>query len=87
MSDQENLPANPSAFPESVEYFDGIENRSVIAGGMTLRDYFAIHILNGYICDSEGSYGLEEEDLVKSAFGLADHMLKEREKPRKEGAK
>ncbi len=58
--------------------------------GMTLRDYFAAKALQGLLTEyANPSYGTDREPyrhghdefLAKSAYGLADAMLAERDKP------
>lgn len=44
--------------------------------GMDLRDYFAAHIIQGLIANNETCNN--DEVVIKSAWGLADKMIKAR---------
>lgn len=44
--------------------------------GMTLRDYFAAKVLEGYWANPESS--MKNEELAKSAYAAADALLAER---------
>jgi hypothetical protein len=62
------------AFP-AYEYQQAYDQMMAV-GGMDLRDYFAAHIIQGLIannatCDND-------EAVIKSAWGLADKMIKAR---------
>lgn len=46
--------------------------------GMTLRDYFAAQWLNGYIACSSAT-NMPMDEAAKSAYRIADAMLKARE--------
>lgn len=59
---------SPPAFPTWIE-------SDHMAHGMTLRDYFAASAMQALIGSFTNQY-----DLVRSAYELADIMLKEREK-------
>ena len=48
------------------------------AVGMTLRDYFAIRALAGYLSDSQ--LRGPQEEFARLSYELADFMLTEREK-------
>ena len=48
-----------------------------IAGGMTLRDYFAAKAMQG-LCAHPESPDWDESDIAKSAYDQADAMLKAR---------
>ena len=56
--------------------------RSVMTGGMTLRDYFAAAALQGCLAQAAGSNveKLEPGDIGIVAYLMADAMLAEREK-------
>ena len=45
--------------------------------GMDLRDYFAAHIIQGLIANN--STCEDDEVVIKSAWGLADKMMKARD--------
>jgi hypothetical protein len=45
--------------------------------GMDLRDYFAAHIIQGLIANN--STCEDDEVVIKSAWGLADKMIKARD--------
>ncbi len=67
------------AFPTWVESEDG----SVPIHGMTLRDYLAAKAMQGLIAGAGDFYGSVDYDadmVVRSAYALADAMLKERAK-------
>ena len=72
---EQNQPA--LAFPHTWEATDGT---TIIAKGMTLRDYFAAKIvqglLSGFLADSQE---LDWEALAKNAYCQADEMMKARE--------
>jgi hypothetical protein len=59
---------NQPAFPTWKQQDDMIE-------GMLLRDYFAAKAMHAYIGGFTNEY-----DLVRSAYELADKMMKERDK-------
>ena len=50
--------------------------------GMTLRDYFAAKAMQGMLaaCRDQAMFS-QEEELAELAYGTADAMLKERDKP------
>ena len=48
-------------------------------GGMTLRDYFAAKAMQGMMADGQILQLVEDKELAKAAYGLADAMLKARE--------
>jgi hypothetical protein len=48
--------------------------------GIRLRDYFAAKALQGIMADNEGYQGNTYAETAEWAYGLADAMLKEREK-------
>lgn len=70
---------NPSAFP--VDYVPGVMNGEP---GMSLRDYFAAKALQGLLanpgCDYTPMTATAQAQSVADAYGLADAMLKERDK-------
>ena len=47
--------------------------------GMTLRDYFAAKAMQGMMADGQILQLVEDKELAKAAYGLADAMLKARE--------
>jgi hypothetical protein len=66
---------------ERVYVGDGI-HEDVYHDGLTLRDYFAGQALAG-ICAEEstgGTNGMIYEDAAKYSYGLADAMIKEKNK-------
>ena len=65
---------NESAFPWSVD--DG--QKIVGNKGMTLRDYFAAHLMQG-ICAGSPSMVWANKRLAEEVYALADAMLKARE--------
>ena len=48
-----------------------------IKGEMTLRDYFAAHVVMGMYA---GDYDLRQEERAEMAYEMADVMLKQRKK-------
>ena len=62
---------NPPAFP-SYEYQESY-GQMMAVGGMTLRDYFAAQAM------LRTSVGSSYEQLAKTAYEIADAMLKARE--------
>ena len=58
------------AFPQAIK-------ESCFEQGMDLRDYFAAKAMQGPFADI---YGFTNEELAKAAYGLADAMMKAREK-------
>ena len=71
-----NKPKNPPAFPSSID--DGETVKYML--GMTLRDYFAAHAMQGVISNLEETISAEKFDLACKLFYLmADAMLKARE--------
>ena len=58
------------AFPTSPDYQDG----------MTLRDYFAGQALMGVLSNSKLDERIGENRLARSAYEIADAMLKARKK-------
>lgn len=79
MGNQEKKPKNPSAFPVYERNIAG--DMHLIELGMTLRDYFAAKIMQGIFSNSEREphFG-QSKYYVEEAYGIADAMLKEREK-------
>ena len=67
---------NTPAFPH--EYFDKQLNQTRVMEGMTLRDYFAAHLMQG-ICAGSPSMVWANKRLAEEAYDLADAMLKARE--------
>ena len=70
---------NPPAFPtERI----GVESGEVLTyqeEGMTLRDYFAAHAMQGMLSACTGWSEAGIERLAKCSYMTADQMLKERE--------
>lgn len=67
---------NPYAFPQSVPVSDECLNRE----GMTLRDYFAAHVLSSAY-QLATSKGIEDgAKVAKECYTIADAMLAERAK-------
>lgn len=73
------------AFPSHLKWHDGQLglNKELVSEGMTLRDYFAIETLNGMLQNSDFLITNENETvgekLIRSAYEMADAMLKARE--------
>lgn len=63
-----------SAFPINGGYHDNQDN------GMTLRDYFAAHVLPAFFSDGEGHH--VPESAAKWAYSMADAMIVQRNKER-----
>ena len=66
---------NPSAFPVHAKY----EDETVLNEGMTLRDYFAAHAMQGMLAACTGWTDANQERLAKCSYFMADEMLKRRE--------
>lgn len=49
--------------------------------GQTLRDYFAAKAMQAFICSPNATQDWIKEYCSSSAYGMADAMLAEREKP------
>ena len=72
---QEEIP-NPPAFPVAIPGSEKYGWHPVHIEGMTLRDYFAARALTTFnFGQLEGYY----EDYAKSAYMMADAMLKARQ--------
>lgn len=66
---------NPNAFPIALK--DNSNPFRSDASGMSLRDYFAAKAMQGHLSNS---YTYNDPDIVaKSAYKIADAMLKQRE--------
>ena len=50
-----------------------------IVGGMTLRDYFAAKVVQGFISDPDWRVDMMPEETARAAYYQADAMLKARE--------
>lgn len=66
---------NPSAFPVHAKY----DEETVLNEGMTLRDYFAAHAMQGMLAACVGWSEQEQKRLAKCSYMMADQMLIERE--------
>jgi hypothetical protein len=64
---------NETAFPQCAYNMKGGYD---ITGGMTLRDYFAAKALQGMMVDV---YIPDYDHIAKTAYAMADAMLKARE--------
>jgi hypothetical protein len=77
---EQNKPA--LAFPHTWEATDGT---TIIAKGMTLRDYFAAKVLQGVMSNIEMGIIFSKGDkppsdeISESAYAMADAMMKARE--------
>lgn len=75
------MPENPLAFPVIAE--NGLGH---VSDGMTLRDYFAAHVLGALLAAPLGN--VRPQDAFKilsvSAYAIADAMLAQREKGTKD---
>jgi hypothetical protein len=67
-------PHNPSAFPHLVPHNPDF---AYSATGMTLRDYFAAKIINGYISDPT-STNRPFAEVAEWAYKFADAMIEAR---------
>lgn len=71
------------AFPQSIEHGDGSYEQHF---GMTLRDYFAAHAIQGLLSsprppiNEKGDVDCEDGNFARAAYQLADAMLAERSK-------
>ena len=73
------------AFPSGEAYSANgvISRKGPLYEGMTMRDYFAAHAMQGFIRGARGMYGDvidTDENIAKSAYKMADAMIAEREK-------
>jgi len=65
-------------FPAFPTY--GLNHGSVIfSGGMTMRDYFAAHAMQGLTIAAERD-PMTRDIIAECSYGIADAMLKAREK-------
>ena len=62
------------AFPHEFKYGDGTVQRAI---GMTLRDYFAARAMQVFLANTETTCEID----ARSAYKVADAMLKARETP------
>ncbi len=77
-------PENPPAFP-SAPIESATDDRHSQRDGMTLRDYYAAAAMQGILAnpasyDERGFWRQEETTVSEQAFGIADDMLRERQK-------
>ena len=67
------------AFPVQTHEYDGQDNvLQYQEDGMTLRDYFAAKALS-ILCEMQFREKFSTDDIAKTAYELADDMLKARE--------
>lgn len=64
------------AFPSSVTFKDG-GDQVTYEPGMSLRDWFAGHVMAGALADP--SFDVPAEDVASLAYEVADAMLSARE--------
>ena len=64
---------NELAFPA----YDHLEQ--TMFDGMSLRDYFAAHAMQGMLAACTGWSDAYQERMAKTSYMMADQMLKERE--------
>jgi len=73
-----SIPAFPRPFSkDDTDAFDDSATYSAHVG-MTLRDYFAAHAMQGYCSDSEYKKECGQEDTAIAAYKMADAMIKAR---------
>ena len=58
---------------------NGGEPRIIWQEGMTLRDYIAIHAMQGMLAACTGWSEAQQERLAKCSYSMADQVLKARE--------
>lgn len=63
-----NIACGGPAFP--------LEDKAGWYYGMSLRDYFAAHAMNGYLTEDV----FDDEDIAEKSYTIADAMLAERAK-------
>ena len=63
------------AFPLEMVY----TQENIKFNGMTLRDYFAAHAMQGMLAACTGWSDAYQERMAKTSYIMADQMLKERE--------
>jgi hypothetical protein len=63
------MPPLPRVFP----------NRETEFTGLSLRDYFAGHALQGLLASGVWSSAKDHKSLTKAAYNLSDHMLAHRD--------
>lgn len=67
------------AFPHLNPNYDGNWDKEPQRGGMSLRDWFAGQVLNGYLAHQEALHIASADPLIaKYAYDLAEAMLAER---------
>lgn len=67
------------AFPNQIDFVAGNTYREVVKGGITLRDYFAAHIVAGFATDTLLSLfpdGMKE--MAEKAYQWADTLIEAR---------
>ena len=64
------------AFPHKWETTDGT---TIIAKGMTLRDYFAAKAMQGWLANPKTEYETSYEKFAKVFYEMADALMKARE--------
>lgn len=79
MENEIKKPSNPSAFPVELEVQVSEESGYCYDKGMTLLDYFAAKVLQGFMANPDFTLG-REQTLSGEAYKIASEMLKEREK-------
>lgn len=77
-------PAFPTTKRFSENYMDSAgygrcREVSTLAGGMTIRDYFAAKAMQGMIADPDRA-DYSREECARLAYAMADAMLEERKK-------
>jgi hypothetical protein len=71
----------PDGGPAFARSSQGMDGSIDCQPGMSLRDYMAGRALQGVLSNPAYNIAVPFNDMAKSAYGLADAMLKERDKP------
>jgi len=64
---------NPNAFP-----YSGVGDDTNYSKGMTLRDYFAAHAMQGMFASGNLRRSIENDEVAEVAYRMADAMMKAR---------
>lgn len=67
------------AFPVTPD--NDVRTNSAGGTGMTLRDYFAAKVMQGFVTSAPWEEAFDHLDSAKTAYEIADAMLAAREEP------
>lgn len=73
MNKEDGGPAFARPFSKNGEYSDSQQNRS--QEGMSLRDYFAAKVMQGFVTSAPWDEAFDHLDSAKTAYEIADAML------------